>query len=112
MGTSGPGGMLSLSARASVATVSGTRSPRKSAMDLFKAGVISLTPLASLGAKDWDYEDRRRVVVQRSAVTRVRPAMKQGWSARFEFAVQLPEYIAPELLHHALTLDVRGNSYG
>src|ERR1700741_4259303 len=40
------------------------RSPRKSAMDLFKAGVVSLTPLASFGTKDWDYEDRRRVMIQ------------------------------------------------
>lgn len=79
------------------------RSPRKSAMDLFKAGVVSLTPLASLGAKDWDYEDRRRVVIQRSAITRCRPAMKAGWSARFEFVVQTPEYITPDLLHHVLT---------
>lgn len=30
------------------------RSPRKSAMDLFKAGVVSLTDLASLGAKAWE----------------------------------------------------------
>lgn len=32
------------------------RSPRKSAMDLFKAAVISLTPLASLGTSNWSYE--------------------------------------------------------
>jgi len=62
------------------------RSPRKSAMDLTKAGVISLTPLASLGgATAWDYEDRRRVVVQRNAVTRVRPAMRSGWKAEVRF---------------------------
>ena len=36
------------------------RSPRKSAMDLYKAGVVSLTPLASLGKDRWDYEDKRR----------------------------------------------------
>ncbi len=28
------------------------RSPRKSAMDLFKAGIVSLTDIASLGGKD------------------------------------------------------------
>jgi hypothetical protein len=78
------------------------RSPRKSAMDLFKAGVVTLTPLASLGAKDWDYEDRRRVLIQRNAITRCRPAMKAGWSASFEFAVQIPEYIAVEFLNHVL----------
>lgn len=69
------------------------RSPRKSAMDLFKAGIASLTPLASLGVERWDYEDRRRVVIQRSGVNRVRPAMRTGWSANFELMVLLPEYI-------------------
>jgi len=75
------------------------RSPRKSAMDLFKAGVISLTPLASLGAKDWDYLDQRRVVIQRNAVTRFRPAMKEGWKCTFILLVNLPEYINPQLLN-------------
>src|SRR6266540_4104059 len=31
------------------------RSPRKSAMDLFKAGVVPLTEVASLGKDKWDY---------------------------------------------------------
>jgi hypothetical protein len=72
------------------------RSPRKSAMDLYKAGVIALTNLASLGTKDWDYEDRRRVVVQRNGINRTRPAMRAGWRAEFEIQVNLPEYIAPQ----------------
>lgn len=74
------------------------RSPRKSAMDLFKAGCISLTELATLGVKDWDYEDRRRVLVQRNAITRVRPAIRKGWTATFIFMITTPEYIGPELL--------------
>jgi hypothetical protein len=78
------------------------RSPRKSAMDLFKAGVISLTPLASLGTKAWDYEDRRRVVVQRNGITRVRPAMRVGWKADFDFMVNLPEYIDAPFLREVL----------
>lgn len=69
------------------------RSPRKSAMDLFKAGVVALTPLATLGVKQWDYEDRRRVVVQRNGITRVRPAFRAGWKARVQFLVMLPEYV-------------------
>lgn len=69
------------------------RSPRKSAMDLYKASVISLTTLASLGKSEWDYEDRRRVVVQRSGVNRVRPAMRAGWQAQFDLMVNLPEYV-------------------
>src|SRR5262245_5187766 len=78
------------------------RSPRKSAMDLYKAGVVSLTNLAPLGAKDWDYEDRRRVVVQRNGVNRTRPAMKAGWSIQVGFMVNLPEYIKPDDLHDVL----------
>ena len=78
------------------------RSPRKSAMDLFKAGVVSLTTLASLGVNRWDYEDRRRVVVQRSGVNRTRPAMKAGWSAEFDLQVMLPEYIRPSMLNEVI----------
>lgn len=78
------------------------RSPRKSAMDLFKAGVISMTPLASLGVKDWDYEDCRRVVVQRSAIPRIRPALRAGWEVEFEFMINLPEYIDEILLREVL----------
>jgi hypothetical protein len=70
------------------------RSPRKSAMDLYKAGVVSLTHLAPLGKKEWDYLDTRRVTIQRSGVNRTRPAMKAGWHAEFQLMVNLPEYIA------------------
>ena len=79
------------------------RSPRKSAMDLFKAGVVSLTDLASLGAKEWDYEDKRRVVIQRSGITRVRPAMRKGWKATIELMITTPEYINPEFLQQVIT---------
>lgn len=69
------------------------RSPRKSAADLFKAAIVSLTSLASLGAKNWDFMDKRRVVIQRNAITRNRPAMNPGWKATFVLMVNLPEYI-------------------
>jgi hypothetical protein len=75
------------------------RSPRKSAMDLVKAAVVSLTPLASLGISSWDYEHKCRVQVQRNGVTRTRPAIKSGWTATFVLLVNLPEYVSPELLH-------------
>jgi hypothetical protein len=78
------------------------RSPRKSAMDLFKAAVISLTPLASLGVTEWDYEDRRRVVIQRNGITRVRPAMRAGWKAEFDLLVNLPEYVDQVFLREVL----------
>ena len=78
------------------------RSPRKSAMDLYKAGVISLTPLATLGTTRWDYEDQRRVQVQRNGITRTRPAFKAGWAAEIDLLVNLPEYIAPDALQDVL----------
>lgn len=79
------------------------RSPRKSAMDLVKAAVVSLTPLASLGISEWDYEHRCRVQVQRSGVTRVRPAICAGWSATFQLLVNLPEYVPSTMLHGLLS---------
>ncbi len=69
------------------------RSPRKSAMDLYKAGLVSLTNLSSLKVKDWDYIDQRRVTVQRNGLTRSRPAMKAGYRLDFDLLVNLPEYI-------------------
>lgn len=69
------------------------RSPRKSAMDLFKAGVVVTTPLATLGTAEWDYLDKRRVMVQRNGINRVRPAMRSGWKATFDLMIVLPEYI-------------------
>lgn len=80
------------------------RSPRKSAMDLTKAGVISLSNMCSFGQKDWDYEDRRRVVIQRSAITRVRPALKSGWKVTVQFQVNLPEYISESDLHETISM--------
>lgn len=71
------------------------RSSRKSALDLYKAGVVSLTELATLGTTAWDLVDQRRVTVQRAGITRMRPAMLAGWRAEFELQVLLPEYIPP-----------------
>jgi hypothetical protein len=78
------------------------RSPRKSAMDLFKAGVVALTPLASFGVSAWDYEHKCRVTVQRNGVTRVRPAMRAGWTLEVDILVNLPEYIPPDVLHEVV----------
>jgi hypothetical protein len=79
------------------------RSPRKSAMDLTKASIVSLTPLASTGFKDWQYEHRCRVTVQRNGITRVRPALKAGWGATFILLVTLPEYVSTGMLLGMLT---------
>lgn len=78
------------------------RSPRKSAMDLFKAIVVSLTDYASVGKANWDFLDQQRVVVQRSAITRVRPALLPGWKADFILMVTRPEYLPPEVLRRVI----------
>ena len=71
------------------------RSPRKSAFDLFKAGIVPLTELAKIngGTKNWDFVDQRRVVIQRNSVTRMRPSFLKEWSADFQMMVNVPEYI-------------------
>ena len=78
------------------------RSPRKSAMDLFKAGIAVLDETCTLGVKEWDYLDRRRVTVQRNGVTRERPAMRAGWKVSVSLQVLLPEYISPQLLNEVV----------
>lgn len=78
------------------------RSPRKSAMDLYKAGVVTMNELASLGKTTWDYLDQRRVTIQRSGITRMRPAISKGWSAAFELQVLLPEYIEHDTLQDVI----------
>lgn len=80
------------------------RSPRKSAMDLYKAAIIPLTNLADLGSKDWDYEDRRRVVIQRSGINRTRPAMRAGWKVTFEMMINLPEYVSRHELNDTIAM--------
>jgi hypothetical protein len=78
------------------------RSPRKSAMDLYKAGILALTPLATLGVTVWDYEHRCRVKLQQNSITRCRPAMKAGWTMELDLMVNLPEYIPADALHDVL----------
>src|SRR5437867_3183240 len=89
------------------------RSPRKSAVDLFKAGIAVLDEYCSLGVKNWDYLDRRRVVIQRgSAITRERPAMRTGWKVTVKLQVLLPEYISESLLNDVIQLTGRINGVG
>lgn len=79
------------------------RSPRKSAMDLVNASVISMTELASLGKTEWDFLDRRRVTVQRAGITRTRPGVAKGWRAAFDLTVLSPEYIDPAFLRDLIS---------
>lgn len=84
------------------------RSSRKSALDLFRAGVVALTDMAVIVRADgskadtWDYLDRRRVTVQRAGVTRERPAFLAGWSVEVQLMVLLPQYIDVRLLNRTL----------
>jgi len=85
------------------------RSPRKSAMDLYKAAIISLKPLVPITTvtgelpKVWDYEHRCRVQVQRSGITRKRPAFREGWKCTVPLLVNLPEYISPHDLNDTIS---------
>lgn len=79
------------------------RSPRKSAMDLYKAAIVSLTVYASLGKTEPDYLHKCRVQVQRNGITRVRPAILAGWEAELQLSVLLPEYVSPASLQDVLT---------
>jgi len=84
------------------------RSPRKSAMDLYKAALVSLKPLAPITTvvgelpKVWDYEHRCRVQIQRNGITRCRPAFREGWRAEIPLLVNLPEYVGPKDLNDVI----------
>src|SRR5579863_8863627 len=88
------------------------RSPRKSAMDLFKAAIFPAEELCSLGIKEWDYVDRQRAVVQRNAITRCRPAISAGWETTAFLQCVLPEYVSPDLLNEVLQLAGRVTGVG
>jgi hypothetical protein len=87
------------------------RSPRKSALDLYRAGVVALTELAPIrsvadpkaATKVWDHLDAQRVTVQRAGITRIRPAFLAGWTAEFQLMCLTPEYISPADLLTVLT---------
>lgn len=80
------------------------RSPRKSMRDLMKAAIVALTSLAPVLDVDGKtiaephYIDRRRVLIQRNAVTRMRPAIRKGWRVSIVLQVQTPEYLDLALL--------------
>lgn len=83
------------------------RSPRKSAMDLFKAAIVPITTLAPIMrngscVKAWEYDHRCRVVIQRNSITRVRPAIREGWEADIRLLCTLPEYISASMLHEVI----------
>jgi len=81
------------------------RSPRKAAKDLVNAIIFVGPELApfpdSKGRpkKDWDFLDKRRAPVQRQGITRVRPAMLEGWTLTFIVTVLDPGYLDEEFVH-------------
>ena len=81
------------------------RSPRKSAYDLCRAGVIALDAVAPFLplTKTWDYEDARRVTVQRNGITRIRPAMRTGWHAEFTLLITASEYLPRPVMTKLIT---------
>jgi hypothetical protein len=94
------------------------RSPRKSALDLYRAAVAPLTLLAPILGQDgkptkkWDVLDERRVTVQQSGITRQRPSFHAGWRASFVFQVNLPEYVDAHSFLDVLTLAGRAVGVG
>ena len=90
------------------------RSPRKSAYDLFKAAIEMGPGHAGVawGVKPADYEDRRRVLIQRQGINRVRPVMRAGWTCEFRFLITLPEYVSQDLLLEVTTLAGRIGGVG
>jgi hypothetical protein len=105
-----PGEYLRMSAINAARYKQDPRSPRKSAMDLYKAGLVCLTEYASLGKTDWDYVSRKHVKVQRAGITRLRPAIMAGYRATFIMQVLIPEYIDKNSLRH--TIDQAGRLVG
>ena len=75
----------------------------KQACDLFKAAFVPVTVLCPLGPS-WEIEDKRRMVVNRSGITRTSPGFKAGWEATFDFDVILPEYVSQDMAYEALSL--------
>jgi hypothetical protein len=78
------------------------RSPRKSAADLVKAGVVCIDELCSTGKKEWDFIDQRRVMIQRNGITRCRPALYTGWKIRCRLNVVLPQYLPSQFMHELI----------
>lgn len=100
-----PGEYICRSAQGAAKSQQDPRSPRKSAADLFKAGLISLTDPAPIlpqgrdsGVTEWEYVDRRGAPVQRNRIIRERPAFNAGWRATWLLQVLSPEYISSDFL--------------
>ncbi len=94
-----PGINLHMSLVNAAKSKSDPRSPRKSAADLCKAILLVTPTISSFMTDKWDFEDQRRVMVQRNGITRVRPAMREGWRLTFYVTVLDSSYIDKDFLH-------------
>ena len=79
------------------------RSKKKMAKDLVQAAVMAdeiLSPILVNGqpTKEWEYDDRQRVCIMRSAITRTRPAFKKGWQVDFSLISLVPDLVTPDFL--------------
>ena len=79
------------------------RSARKTAKDLVQAAVMAdemLSPVLVKGkpTKEWEYDDRQRVCIMRSAITRTRPAFKKGWEVDFTLVSLASDLVPPDFL--------------
>lgn len=81
------------------------RSTRKSAKELVQAAVMAdeiLSPVLvnDKPVKEWDYLDKQRVCIMRSAITRTRSAFNKGWEADITLICQVPEHVTPDFLRN------------
>jgi hypothetical protein len=100
-----PGRAIAACLREAARSMQDPRSPRKSLRDLVKASLLvePLNARIQPETKEWHYIDRQRVLVQRAAITRERPAIREGWSLKFTVVCLAGEYINQQLLHDLIT---------
>lgn len=80
------------------------RSSKKSAVDLIKAAILISPMMIPFGKKTWDFVDARRVRVNgRGAITRHRPALKEGWKLAFTITVLAPSLMGNDFLLELVT---------
>lgn len=77
----------------------------KQAKELMKKAIICDEMLSPVLVNDkpvttWDYEDKQRVCIMKSAVTRTRPAIRKGWEVEFSIISLMPDIVTPSFLRN------------
>jgi hypothetical protein len=70
---------------------------------LWKEEVTSLVEMADTGLREPDYFDERKATYRGQAVKRLRPALREGWTASFRLRVRSTDLIPVDVLRAALT---------